>query len=370
MRRECNLLIGVILTLLTIGVVAVYSANAAYSTLNMRFLRHVLYVIAGLAVFSVAAHVDYRKLGAPFVVRVVAILGLTLLVAVLIPGVGVVRGGAQRWIEIGPVSFQPSECAKFALILALAYGLSRSQDQITSFNKTFLPYVGLIFLFAGLIVLERDLGTPAVIVAAGFCMLLVAGVPMLHISMAGLVAVGGVAALAFSSEYRMRRLLAFRDPWSHRNEDGYQLIQSLTAFVNGSIWGQGPGGGEQKLYYLPEAHTDFIFAVWSEEMGLVGSMLLVFLFLALFAVAMHIALHAKDLFGSLLASGAVALIAVQALFNMMVAVGMLPTKGLPLPFISMGGTSLLVFMGLMGIVVNVGLQAQPVRRRALAMRAA
>ncbi len=370
MRRECNLLIGIVLMLVMIGVVAVYSANAAYPSLNARMLRHGLYVVAGLAVFSAAAHVDYRRLSAPFIVRFVALLALTLLVAVLIPGIGDVRGGAQRWIEIGPASFQPSEFAKFALVLALAYGLSRNQERIASFRETFVPYVGLIFLFAGLIVLERDLGTPAVVVAAGFCVLLVAGVPLSQMTIAALVAAGGVAALVFSSAYRTRRMLAFLDPWSHRDADGYQLIQSLTAFVNGSVWGQGPGGGEQKLYYLPEAHTDFIFAVWSEETGLVGSLLLVVLFLSLFAIAMHIALHARDLFGALLASGAVALIAVQALFNMMVTVGMLPTKGLPLPFISMGGTSLLVFMGLMGIVVNVGLQAQPVRRRALAMRAA
>jgi cell division protein FtsW len=144
----------------------------------------------------------------------------------------------------------------------------------------------------------------------------------------------------------------------------------MTAFVKGSIWGQGPGGGEQKLYYLPEAQTDFIFAVWSEETGLVGSILLVALFLAMLALSMHIAMNARDLFGTLLATGAVTLITLQSLFNMMVAVGLLPTKGLPLPFVSMGGTSLLVSMLLMGIVINVGLQAEPVRRRAVAMRAA
>jgi cell division protein FtsW len=140
--------------------------------------------------------------------------------------------------------------------------------------------------------------------------------------------------------------------------------------VNGSVWGQGPGGGEQKLHYLPEAHTDFIFAVWGEETGLVGALFLAGVFLALFAVSLRIAMNARDLFGTLLAGGAVSLIALQALFNMMVAVGLLPTKGLPLPFISMGGTSLVVLMGLMGIVINVGLQAEPVRPRAMAARAA
>lgn len=364
------MLVGLVLLVTTVGILAVYSANAAYPTLAARIKWHLVYVALGLLVFAGAAHFDYRKLAAPFVVRFVTLLSLVLLIAVLIPGVGDVRGGAQRWIEIGPASFQPSEAAKFALILALAYGLTRSQAHVADYRKVFLPYTGLIFLFACLIVLERDLGTPVVLVAAGFCMLLVAGVPWMQLGAAGLAATGGVVALALSSEYRTRRVLAFLDPWSSRDADGYQLIQSMTAFVNGSLWGKGPGAGEQKLFYLPEAHTDFIFAVWSEETGLVGSIFLVTLFLAMLALSMHIAMNAKDLFGTLLATGAVALIALQSLFNMMVAVGLLPTKGLPLPFVSMGGTSLLVSMLLMGIVINVGLQAEPVRRRALAMRAA
>jgi len=179
-----------------------------------------------------------------------------------------------------------------------------------------------------------------------------------------------VSLLILSSDYRTKRMLAFLDPWSHRDAEGYQLIQSMTAFVNGSVWGQGPGGGEQKLHYLPEAQTDFIFAVWGEETGMVGAILLAVIFLAVLAISLRIAMNATDVFGTLLAGGAVSLIALQAVFNMMVAVGLLPTKGLPLPFISMGGTSLMVMMGLMGIVVNVGLQAEPIRRRAVAIRAA
>lgn len=333
-------------------------------------LRHLVYVAAGLAAFGIAAHFDYHKLGSVFVYRFIAVLSLTMLVAVLVPEVGDQRGGAQRWIDLGGFSFQPSEFAKFALLLLLAVGLSQNQAGIRDFRRVFLPFTGLIFLFAGLIVLEKDLGTPVVLAAAGFAVMMMAGVPWTHLGVSVSIAGAGAGVLALTSEYRVRRLFAFLDPWTHRDNEGYQLIQSMTAFVNGSIWGQGPGGGEQKLYYLPEAHTDFIFAVWGEETGLIGSLFLAALFLALLAVALRIATHSRDLFGTLLAGGAVTLIAMQATFNMMVTVGLLPTKGLPLPFISMGGTSLIVFLGLMGIVVNVGLQAEPVRRRVLAAAAA
>jgi cell division protein FtsW len=368
MRRECNTVLGIILFLVTIGIMAVYSANAAYPMLQARVLRHLFYVAVGLVVLAALVRLDYHRLGSEFLVRFLTLLALVLLVAVLIPGVGVVRSGAQRWIEIGPVSFQPSEFAKFALLIFLAARLSVKQDEVTDFRRVFLPLAGVIFLFAGLIVLERDLGTPVVLAMAAFAVLVMGGVPWRYLGVAALPAVASVALLAITSEYRLKRLMAFLDPWSHRNEEGYQLIQSMTAFVGGGVWGHGPGGGEQKLYYLPEAHTDFIFAVWSEETGLAGSIVLALLFLGLLALALRIATHARDLFGSLLAGGAVTLIVMQAVFNMMVAIGLLPTKGLPLPFVSMGGTSLIVFLGLMGVVINVGLQAEPARRRAFAAR--
>lgn len=363
MRRECILLLSVVLTLVTIGIITVYSASAAYPTAYDRLFRHLFFVGLGLCGFWFSAHFDYHRLGDPFVFRFVVILALTLLVAVLIPNVGDVRGGAQRWIEIGGVSFQPSEFAKLALLLLLAVKLSQNQEDIKSFSKIFVPYAAAILLFATLIVLERDLGTPVVVTVAGFAVMVIAGVPWLYLLPSVIPGAMAVAALAVTSDYRFKRLTAFLDPWSHRNEEGYQLIQSMTAFVKGSIWGRGPGAGEQKLFYLPEAHTDFIFAVWGEETGLVGALILSALFMALIALSLRIAMNARDLFGTLLAGGAVALIGFQAAFNMAVTVGLLPTKGLPLPFISMGGTSLIVFMALMGTVINVGLQAEPSRKR-------
>lgn len=370
MRRECIILLTVVLLLVTIGIVAVYSASAAYSSTYERLFRHLFYVGLGLTAMFIAAHFDYHRLGDPFVFRFVVVLALTLLVAVLIPNIGDVRGGAQRWIEIGGFSFQPSEFAKVAVLLLLALKLSQNQEHIKSFSKVFLPYTAVILLFATLVLLERDLGTPVVLTVSGFIVMVMAGVPFMYLLPSVIPAAAIVGALAVTSEYRFKRLTAFLDPWSHRNEEGYQLIQSMTAFVKGSMWGRGPGGGEQKLFYLPEAHTDFIFAVWGEETGLVGALVLSGLFIALLALSFRIAANAPDLFGALLAGGAVALIGFQAAFNMAVTVGLLPTKGLPLPFISMGGTSLIVLLSLMGIVLNVGLQAEPARKRNPAAAAA
>ncbi len=370
MRRECLWLVGLVLALLTIGVATVYSANSVYASVNSRMVRHLLYVGVGLTAMAAGSQLDYHKLGSTFVVRFTAVLSLTMLVAVLVPGIGVERNGAQRWVDIAGTTFQPSEFAKFALLLLLAAGLSKRQEDIGNPVRVFLPYTGMIVIFASLIVLERDLGTPTVLAAAGFVVMVMAGVPWIYTLPTVVMGMLAVFALVATSDYRARRLTAFLDPWSHRNEEGYQLIQSMTAFVNGSIWGRGPGGGEQKLFYLPEANTDFIFAVWGEETGVVGSVLLAALFLALVFFSLRIAMNARDLFGTLMAGGAVALIGLQAAFNMMVSVGLLPTKGLPLPFISMGGTSLIVSLWMMGIVLSVGLQAEAPRRRLTAVAAA
>jgi cell division protein FtsW len=285
-------------------------------------------------------------------------------VLVLIPGIGDERNGAQRWLEIGGFSFQPSEFAKFAVILLLAVKLSDNREHARSFFKGFLPPMFITLVFAALVLVEKDLGTPAVICATAFIMLFVAGTRRRFLFPGVVGAVAAIWALSVTSPHRLARLTAFLDPWSHRDTSGYQLIQSLAAITRGAVWGRGPGAGEQKLLYLPEAHTDFIFAVWAEEMGLVGSLVLLALFFALICVSLRIAFHANDLFGALLVSGITALVGLQAAVNMAVVSGMLPTKGLPLPFISWGGSSLIVFMGLMGIVVSVGLRAHRLEDRA------
>lgn len=363
MKRESILLLNIVIALVLIGIFMVYSASAVDPHANERLVRQIVYVCIGLCAMFVLAHFDYHQWGNPFFFRVIVLFTCALLVLVLVPTIGVIRGGAQRWIEIFGFTFQPSEFGKFALIILLAVKLSANQEEIKSFSKGFLPPILITSIFCGLILLEKDLGGPVVLSVVAFIMMFVAGARWRYLLPSILPVLLGIFVLSITSPHRMKRLLAFLDPWAYSSNEGYQLIQSMTAFVRGSMWGQGAGAGEQKLYYLPEAYTDFIFAVWAEEMGLVGSLILLGLFLSVLVIGMRIAMCAKDVFGTLLATGAVALVGTQAAVNMAVTTGLVPTKGLPLPFISWGGSSLIMFMMLMGVLINVGLQAREPERR-------
>jgi len=378
MRRETTVLLSVVLALVLIGILIVYSASSAGTRAAENLARpdpyHYLWrqlvnAALGLVVMVVALKFDYHRLRDPGLFRSTVFLSLTLLVLVLIPGIGVVRGGARRWMDIGGFSFQPSEFAKVALVLLLAAKLSDNQNHIREFWKGFLPPMLMAGLFAILIYFEGDLGMPVVLGAAALLMVMMAGARWWHIGLSLLPAVGAVVVLAVTTPYRLERLRAFADPWKYRDDESWQLIQSLAAFAHGALWGRGPGASEQKLYYLSDAHTDFIFAIWGEEMGLVGTLLVVALFATIMIVGMRIALCAPDLFGSLLASGITALLVFQGAINMAVTTGLLPTKGLPLPFVSAGGSALIVSLGLVGIMMNIGLQGQEPKRepkRALA----
>jgi cell division protein FtsW len=371
-KHESHILLGLVLALVLIGIFLVYSASAvdplSSSPLDPhameRLERQLVYVCIGLVGLFGMARFDYHRLRDPFIFRVIVTVSITLLILVLIPGVGDMRKGAQRWLELGGFTFQPSELGKMALILLLAVKLADNQKHIGHFGRGFLPPAIITGAFAGLVLLEKDLGAPVVMFAVAYLMMFLAAVPIRYLVPSVIPAVGAVYALVITDPERTERMTSFRDPWSVRNEGGYQLIQSMTAYAQGKVWGKGPGAGEQKLYYLPDAHTDFIFAVWGEEMGLIGTLSVVALYVALLAVALRIALNARELFGSLLAGGIVCLVVTQAAVNMAVTMGLMPTKGLPLPFISWGGSALIVFMVLMGILVSVGLQAvEPSRRQ-------
>jgi cell division protein FtsW len=371
-KHESNILLGLVLALVLIGIFLVYSASAVdplSSSLNDshamdRLQRQLIYVSIGLVGLFGMARFDYHRLRDPFIFRMIVTVSLLLLILVLVPGIGDTRKGAQRWLELGGFTFQPSELGKMALILLLAVKLADNQKHITQFGKGFLPPAIITSAFAGLVLLEKDLGAPVVMFAVSYLMMFMAAVPIRYLVPSVIPAVGAVYALVITDPERTERMTSFIDPWSVRNEGGYQLIQSMNAFAQGKVWGKGPGAGEQKLYYLPDAHTDFIFAVWGEEMGLVGTLSVVALYVALFAVALRIALNARELFGSLLAGGIVCLVVTQAAVNIAVTTGLMPTKGLPLPFISWGGSALIVFMTLMGIVVSIGLQAVEPRLKA------
>jgi cell division protein FtsW len=236
--------------------------------------------------------------------------------------------------------------------------LSSNQYDIKSFLRGFLPAIGITTVFAALVLAEDDLGIPVVMMAVALLMIFMAGTRWIYVIASVALAGGGVAAITVATPYRMRRIVAFLDPWACAQDDGFQLIQSLSAFARGSITGQGLGGSEQKLFYLPFPHTDFIFAVLGEEAGLVGTVIVVLLFALLVTVALRVALCAPDLFGTLLAAGIAAMISVQAAFNMGVTTGLLPTKGLPLPFISSGGSALIMNLTMVGILLNIALQAR------------
>jgi cell division protein FtsW len=366
MRKEAIGILSIVMALTLVGIFLVYSASTVHEYANARLMKQLVFVGAGLIILGITAHLDYNRYRDPFMFRLIVIGTLGLLVAVLLPGIGDMRNGAQRWIDIGSFfSFQPSEMAKFALIVLLAVKLSDNHEDLKSFQKGFIPCIVIIGVFAGLVLMERDLGTPMVMCVTAFFMLFVAGIPWYYLLLTTIPAAAGVYLLIVTSDYRYKRITSFLDPWSHAGDEGYQLIQSMTAFAKGSVMGVGPGAGEQKLHYLPETNTDFIFAVWGEEMGLIGTLALVVLFLALLGVAIRIAMNARNTFGMLLVAGIMSLAAFQGAFNMAVTIGLVPTKGLPLPFISRGGTSLLVFMAMMGIIINVGLQAESPKRRLL-----
>lgn len=359
MQREPHILLLITLAFVLIGILMVYSASIVDPHSEGRLFRQTLYASAGVGLLLLLAHFDYRAFRRPVLFRAVVLFSLALLVLVLIPGIGVERNGARRWIEVFGFTFQPSEVAKFAVILLLAVKLADNQQEIRSFVRGYLPPIGIAGLFAVFIFFEKDLGVPIVIFAVAFFMMLVAGVRWMYIVPSMIPGFLVVLAVSIISPHRVRRLLAFLNPWEHSDDESFQLIQSFAAFAHGGVWGMGPGGSEQKLHYLPAAHTDFIFAIWGEEMGLVGSLTMVALFGAIVYVGSRIALNARDLFGTLLAAGITSLIAFQAAFNIAVTVGLLPTKGLPLPFVSWGGSALLMTLAMVGVLINVGLQGEP-----------
>lgn len=364
MRKETTIILVVVLALSAVGVVSVFSASPAYTNVTGRFLhrdmfhflwRQALFVGAGLAGMLAAAKFDYHLFTRRYFFWPLMAVSGVLLVLVLVIGIEI--GNARRWISLPGFTIQPSELAKLAMIVYLGVKLSENQDQVKSFWRGFVPNMGVAALMAGLVVLERDLSTPTIMAAVAVMMVFMAGARLWHVCLSGLAAAGCFVALCIASPYRMDRIIAFRDPWKYRFDEGLQLIQSLSGFARGGLWGKGLGAGEQKLHYLPEANTDFIFAVWGEEMGLVGTLGLVALFTILLVVGLRIALCAPDLLGSMLAAGIVTMVCLQAAINIGVTTGVFPTTGLPLPFISSGGSSLIVTLTMMGMLMNIGMQA-------------
>ncbi len=349
-------LFGVAVVLLSIGVVMVYSASAIVAADRFHdpyfFLKKQLFwALLGSAGLWLALRVDYRRLEG-WVLPLLIVAG-ALLVLVLIPPIGQAINGTRRWIRLGPISFQPAELAKLALVVYLAAFLAKKRESLADFRRGLLPPLAVAGLLAALVLAQPDLGNCLTLLTLTFALLFLAGGRVAHLGLVLLPALPLVAIAIWAAPYRLRRITAFVDPWADPRGSGFQIIQSWLAFGNGGVFGQGIGGSKQKLFYLPESHTDFIFAVIGEELGFVGAAMIVALFVVLIWRGLRIGLRAPDPFAGYLALGITVLIATQTLVNLGVVTGLLPTKGLPLPYISFGGSALLVTMLSTGVLLNI-----------------
>lgn len=349
------ILLGTVTGLSLFGLVMVLSASHATALADYKdsfyFLKYqAAWLTFGLITMFFVSKIEFRSF------RSFAGWGIAasaaLLVLVLIPGLGITSGGASRWLDIGPISFQPSEVAKFALILFAADFLARRREQMKE-AETLLPLLVWLVVVAGLIMLQPDLGTTLIITCIFFIMLLIAGARYLHLAALGAAAAVATAGLIWIAPYRKARLLAFLDPWEDPMSTGFQNVQSLIALGSGHLFGVGLGMSKQKFFYLPAAHTDFIFAIIGEEIGLIGTLSIVIAFGLLAFAGIRIAAKATTYFDRYVATGVTAMIIVQAVLNMGAVTGVLPITGVPLPLISFGGTSLLFTLTGVGVLLNI-----------------
>jgi cell division protein FtsW len=354
-----------VLFLVGIGIVMVYSASSAlalkkFGSSYFFIKKQALFALLGLIALVAGRHIPYR--GLRLLAYPAIVLTLGLLLAVLLTGLGHTAGGATRWLKLCSVTLQPSELARMALILYLAYSMSKKQDRIREFSIGFVPHVMVMLMLIAPIILQPDFGSVIILSLITGIMLFAGGVPLRFLSLAGLalVPVGGWVLL--SADYRVKRLMSFLNPWEYPTSEGYQTIHSLMAFGTGGLWGTGIGKGLQKLFYLPEPHTDFIFSVIGEEFGLVGVTTIVTLYGLIIWRGISIARQTTDPFGALLSFGLTTAIALQVCVNMGVTLGLLPTKGLTLPFLSYGGTSLVLNMAAVGVMMNIGISSGLQRR--------
>ncbi len=346
-----------VLFLVGIGMVMVYSASSAVAVKKFGteffFLRkQALFAAVGIVSLVVCRYLPYKAYKSatyPFL-----LLSMVLLAVTHLPGIGHSAGGASRWIRIGGLTFQPSELARLALILYLAYSLSKKQEKITDFSIGFVPHVVILSAFGVLIVSQPDFGTVLIFCVITWIMMFAGGARIFHLATPLVVMIPLLVYVMIKEPYRLERILSFWDPWQYADDGGYQIIHSLMAFGSGGLFGAGVGQSYQKLFYLPESHTDFIFSVVGEEVGLLGVLFILGMYVLIVWRGFWISAKTTDPYASLVAAGITASFALQVCINMGVALGLLPTKGLTLPFLSYGGTSLLINMAAMGILMNIG----------------
>ena len=364
MRGVRSSIFLIVAILISVGVVMIYSASSiyAYSAMgdSLYFLkRHLIYLAIGLVMMFFVMSIDIDRLKK--IAKPTMSIAIALLLLVLIPHIGKETAGARRWFRFGLVNFQPSEFAKIALIIYMADFVSRKGVEIKNFLRGYLPAVTVLGLAVGLVLLEPDLGTAITMSLIAFAILFVGGTRPSHILAFFLASLPGLYFLLFSVPYRKKRIMAFLNPWADKRGTGFQIIQSFVALGSGGPFGAGLGQSKQKLFYLPASHTDFIFSIIGEELGFAGTACILILFGLFVWQGMKVAFRAEGVFERLLALGIVSLIGLEAVINIGVTAGALPTKGLPLPFISYGGSGLIFHLMAAGLLLNVAKQCETCR---------
>ena len=353
-----NYSLFIIVTILTaIGILMIYSSSAipALKKMNDLFFflkRQMIWAVIGIGMMIIVSKIDYRNWDRLFLM----LFGLTILLLILVLIIGKDVNGARRWLRLGILSFQPAELAKLTIIIYMARIIAKKGERIKDFMNGFLPVMSVIGLFVMLIMIEPDAGTAVTIGIIAMSLLFAGGARLKHIMFLAVMLTPLMYTLIFNAGYRMQRLKAYWDPWNDPYNSGYQIIQSYLALGSGGLFGVGLGEGKQKLFFLPEAHTDFIFSILGEELGFAGGAAVIGLFAVLIWLGFIISLRAEDTFAKYMALGITVMIGIQAVINISVVTGLLPTKGIPLPFMSFGGSSLLVNMMAIGILMNIAVQ--------------
>ena len=355
MKLNKTLFISIILISI-FGIIMIYSASYIWAGFkygdSLKYVKNQsLFFLIGLFLMTMISKVDYRWYYKNS--NKILLVCFILLILVLIPGVGSVRNGSRSWFGIGPFGIQPSEAAKLGLIIFVSKYLSNNESEIKNIKKGVLPILGLTLLMFFIIMLQPDFGTGTILVMSIVGLLFIGGVSIKFFLRIGLVGVIGVVGLIIAAPYRLARILSFVDPWKDPLGSGFQIIQSLYAIGPGGLFGMGFGNSIQKHFYLPEPQTDFIFSIISEEFGFLGVVIVTSLFLIIIISCFKIVINTNNLFAKYLSFGITFQFSFQALLNLMVVVGLIPVTGVTLPFLSYGGSSLLISMSSMGILLNI-----------------
>ena len=362
-KREPDFVIlFTVMMLLAIGLVMVFSASAiidgqSRGDIYFHLRRQALWALMGFGGLLFFSHYNYWKLRRW--TNIALLVNLLLLLAVFIPGLGVEAGGAHRWIRVAGVTLQPSELTKLVMVLFASAYLSRKGVRMQYFLEGAFPVLAVLGVFFGLILLQPDLGTALAIAGTSMLVIFVAGMPLRQLVVAALSGLPLAGYLMVSEPYRLQRILSFRDPWADPLRSGFQIIQSFYALGPGGLFGVGLGRSRQKLFYIPEPQNDFIFAIIGEELGFIGAACVLLLFFLLLWRGFKVAMSAPDMFSSLLATGLISTVSLQALLNIAVVIGSVPVTGINLPLISAGGSSLFFTMCSMGVLLNISKYTKP-----------